>query len=115
MWLYNKMATTQAIIEQMLQELGLLSKNWTKLDTIDAGVDFVLENRELLDSLPKRIVGDLRLLSSDVALVRRKSLLSLCRRMAAALEGAIIRKRTQVRDKKLKKTISHYSYKYITA
>ena len=109
------MTAPRTIIEQMLHELGLLDKNWTKLDTIDAGVGFILGNQNLLDTLPKRIVGDLTLLSSNVPLVRRKSLLSLCRRMAAEMEGAIIRKGEQVRDKSTRKTISYYSYRLITA
>ena len=102
-----------SIIQQVFHALGLDSNNWTSLDTIDNGCQYILENKELFHkTLPKRVVGDLTLRSSEVALVRRKSLLAFARRLAQCLEAtALVRKRTQVRENK--QTVSKYSYKVI--
>ena len=101
----------QTIIEQILAELGLLGGKWTALEEIDAGVNFCLANKDMLESLPARVRGDLSFLSSDIDLYRRKSVCSLARRLAKEIESAIIRKRTQIRVNK--KTISKYHYKLI--
>lgn len=103
--------STQPVIEQLLQQVGLLNGEWQSLEIIDAGCAFFLDNIELFTTLPKRVCGNLNLLSSDVALIRRKSLMSLCRRLAQELEGAIIRRRKQVW--KNGKNLSMYSYKLI--
>ena len=101
------------LIMQIFTELGL-SADWTALETIDAGCDTVLAQQDTHEHvLPKRVVGNLELLHSDIPLTRRKSLLSFCRRLAAELDGAIIRRRTQKRIQN--KTISLYSYKLIRA
>ena len=103
--------STNPVIEQLLQEIGLLSGEWQELEIIDASSAFLVENIDLLTALPKRVRGNLNLLSSDVALIRRKSLMSLCRRLANELEGAIIRRRKQ--RWKDGKNLSMYSYKLI--
>lgn len=101
------------VIRKVFNALGI-SDEWTTLTRIDKGCSFVLENEKLLiETLPKRCIGDLSLLRSEVPLVRRKSLLAFARRLAAELEFAIIRKRQQIRVDK--KTISRYSYKLLTA
>jgi|TARA_B110000908_G_C10152402_1_gene401979 hypothetical protein len=108
------MSNLSIIAKQILKELGLMDDDWVALDTIDASCNFVLDQQEALaDVLPKRILGDLSLLESDVPLIRRKSLLAFCRRLAGLIEAAILRRRKQVR--KDKKTISLYSYKLIQA
>ena len=104
--------STLPIIEQILQQLGLWDETWVELDRIDAGVEFILANKSLLESLPARVRGDLSFLSSDVDLYRRKAVCSLARRLAKEIESAIIRKRTQHRVNK--KTVSIYHYKRIT-
>jgi hypothetical protein len=100
---------------QIFAQLGLSTADWTALETIDAGcAAAVLAQQEVLENLlPKRVVGNLSLLHSDIPLTRRKSLLSFCRRLAAELDGAIIRRRTQKRVQN--KTISKYSYRLIRA
>lgn len=107
------MLSTQHVIEQLLQQIGLLSGEWQELEIIDASCAFLVENIDLLAALPKRVCGNLNLLSSDVALIRRKSLLSLCRRLAREMDGAIIRRRRQ--RWKDGKNRSMYSYKVIKA
>ena len=104
--------STQPIIEQMLQQLGLWEEAWVELDRIDSGIEFILANKSLLESLPARVRGDLSFLSSDIDLYRRKAVCSLARRLAKEIESAIIRKRTQIRRNK--KTVSIYHYKRIT-
>ena len=104
---------SESMEQQVFNALGL-DNNWTSLDVIDKGCCFILTNQDLLrEKLNKRVVGDLKLLQSDVPMVRRKSLLAFARRVASSLDAAIIRKRKQVRVKN--KTISKYSYKLITA
>ncbi len=103
--------TKRSVIEQILEQLGLLDECWTELDTIDAGCAFIVENQELLSTLPARVRGDLSFLTSDVALYRRKSVCALARRMAKEIQGAIIARRKQVWRNG--KTISRYSYKLI--
>jgi hypothetical protein len=105
--------SSQSIIEQILAELGLLDETWTELDRIDAGIEFILENKDMLESLPARVRGDTSFLSSDIDLYRRKAICSLARRLAKEIEAAIIRKRTQIRVNK--KTVSKYHYKLIHA
>ena len=105
--------SNKTVIQQVFDALGL-NAEWTPLTRIDSGCKFVLDNEHILKSkLPKRCIGELSLLRSDVALIRRKSLLAFARRLAAESEGAIIRKRVQVRIDK--KTISRYSYKLLMA
>ena len=104
---------TQPVIEQLLQQVGLLSGEWQDLEIIDASCAFLVENIDLLAALPKRVHGNLNLLSSDIIVVRRKSLLSLCRRLAREMDGAIIRRRRQ--RWKDGKNRSMYSYKLIKA
>ena len=105
--------SNESVIQQVFHALGL-NKDWIDLETIDKGCTFVLENEDLLLSkLPRRIVGDLSLLASDVPFTRRRSLLCFARRLAQCLDAAIIRKRKQIRVGK--KTISKYSYRLITA
>ena len=104
---------TTTIAQQLFNALSL-SRDWTELDVIDQGCEFVLANEQLLrEQLKKRVVGDLRLLRSEVPMIRRKSLLAFARRVAASTDTAIIRKRQQVRTGK--KTVSKYSYKLLTA
>ena len=101
------------VIHKVFSQLGL-NKDWTDLDTIDNGCKFVLDNQDLLnETLPRRVVGDLSLLASEIPAVRRRSLLCFARRLATCLNAAIIRKRKQIRIGK--KTVSKYSYKLITA
>jgi hypothetical protein len=103
----------ESIIEQVFTALGLNSE-WTPLDVIDQGCHYILANKTLLtESLPKRVVGDLTLLQSDVPLLRRKSLLAFARRLAGLIDTAILRRRKQVREKK--KTVSKYSYRLVRA
>ena len=104
--------STQPIIEQILQQLGLWEEAWVELDRIDSGIEFILANKSLLESLPARVRGDLSFLESDKDLYRRKAVCSLARRLAKEIESAIIRKRTQIRRNK--KTVSIYHYKRIT-
>jgi len=105
--------SSQSIIEQILAELGLLDETWTELDRIDAGIEFILENKDMLESLPARVRGDTSFLSSDIDLYRRKAICSLARRLAKEIEAAIIKKRTQIRANK--KAVSKYHYKLIHA
>jgi hypothetical protein len=103
----------QAVIEEMLQQLGLLNGDWQELGAIDAKCATILEHRDMLEALPKRVRGkNIEMLTSEVALTRRKTLLGLARRLARELQGAIIRRRFQKRM--MGKTVSIYSYKYIT-
>mgnify|MGYP006114230087 FL=1 len=101
-------------IDKIFNALGLESCVWQSLETIDNGCSYVLENRELIEkSLPKRCVGDMwPFLHSDLPIVRRKSLLSFARRLAAECTFAIVRRRTQIREDN--KTISRYSYMLLT-
>ena len=105
--------SSQPIIEQILEQLGLSTEQWTKLDRVDAGCAFILANQDMLASLPKRVRGDISFLKSDIALYRRKAVCSLARRLAKEIDSAIIRKRTQIRVNK--KTVSLYHYKIIQA
>ena len=104
----------QDTIDKVFNALGLTPGVWQSLAIIDNGCSFVLENRETIEkSLPKRCVGDMwRFLHSDQAIVRRKSLLSFARRLAAERTFAIVRRRQQIREDN--KTISRYSYMLIT-
>jgi len=100
-------------IDKVFNALGLQPGVWQSLEIIDKGCNFVLENKELIErSLPNRCIGDWRFLESDVPIVRRKSLLSFARRLAAECTFAIVRRRTQIREDN--KTISRYSYMLIT-
>ena len=105
--------STEPIIEQILQQLGLWDETWVELDRLDAGIEFILKNKDMLESLPARVRGDTSFLSSDIGLYRRKAVCSLARRLAKEIEAAIIRKRTQIRVNK--KTVSKYHYKLIHA
>ena len=108
----SKQIVIQQVIQQVFKELGL-DHRWTMIETLDNGCKFLLENQELLTVLPKRVLGNLKSLNSDVAGVRRRCLLHFLRRCAKLQDSAIIRKRKQVRVKE--KTISKYSYRLITA
>ena len=101
-------------IDKVFNALGLAPDVWQSLETIDNGCSYVLENRVTIErSLPKRCVGDMwRFLHSDLPIVRRKSLLSFARRLAAECTFAIVRRRTQIREDN--KTISRYSYMLLT-
>ena len=103
--------SSQPIIEEILSELGLSTEEWTALDRLDSGVAFILENKDMLESLPARVRGDTSFLSSDIDLYRRKAICALARRLAKEIESAIIRKRTQIRVNK--KTVSKYHYKMV--
>ena len=102
------------VIDKVFVALGLEDCQWQSLETIDNGCSFVLENKALLEKvLPKRCIGDMwRFLESKQAIVRRKSLLSFARRLAAECTFAIVRRRKQTREDN--KTISRYSYMLIT-
>ena len=107
-----RMQERQAI-KQIFDALQLTT-DWTSLDTIDSNISYILDNQKLLvDNIPKRVIGNLTLLQSDVNLHRRKCVMSLCRRLASRLEQGIVRRRQQIRVRK--KTISKYSYKIIQA
>ena len=105
--------TKRTVIERLLLELGLADECWTELDRIDAGCAFILENKDLLETLPKRVQGDLSFLTSDVAVYRRKAVCALARRMAKEMHAAIVARRKQVRENG--KTVSKYSYKLVKA
>ena len=105
--------SVQPVFEEMLQQLGLLKGEWCELAAIDAKCATILENKGMLEALPKRVRGkNIEMLTSKVALTRRKTLLGLARRLAREMEGAIIRRRFQKRINS--KTVSIYSYRYIT-
>ena len=107
------MSVRAKIQERLLQQLGLLNGDWQELDAIDAKCATILENKAILKALPKRVIGkNIEMLTSKVALTRRKTLLGLARRLAREMDGAIIRRRFQKRINS--KTVSFYSYKYIT-
>ena len=108
-----KHMTSQPIIEQILEQLGLSTEQWTELDRVDAGCAFILANQDMLASLPKRVRGDISFLKSDIDMYRRKAVCSLARRLAKEIDSAIIGKRTQIRVNK--KTVSKYHYKLIHA
>ena len=103
------------LVQQILNELGLILNRWVSLDTIDnSSCKYLINNHEIPQALPKKIVGNLLImLESDVALTRRKAILAFARRLCATIESSILRKRTQVRENK--KTISKYSYRWISA
>jgi len=69
----------------------------------------LLENKDLLKTLPKRVQGDLSFMTSDVALYRHKAVCVLARRMAKEMHAAIVARQKQVRENG--KTVSKYSYK----
>jgi len=102
----------EQIITLVFEALGIRNGEWQSLDVIDQGCYYILENEELLHStLPKKVVGNLTLLKSNIPLVRRKSLMGFVRRCCAFQHSAILRKRQQVRVQN--KTVSLYSYKMI--
>ena len=98
-------------IEALLLQLGLRCDRWVDLEVIDKQTDWILDNMILLESLPKKVRGDLTNLRSNNVLKRRKTIVSLCRRLARYIQAAIIRKRRQLYIDK--KTISRYSYRLI--
>ena len=104
--------STQATVQQMLEQLELWDGKWQELDSIDNKCILMIENLDVLATLPKRVVGNLSKLSSKTRLKRVKTILSLARRMAREVEGAIVRRRFQKRLNN--KTISCYSYRFIT-
>ena len=98
-------------IEALLLKLGLRCDRWVDLEVIDRQTDWILDNMTLFDNLPKKIKGDLTNLRSENVLKRRKTIVSLCRRLARYIEAAVLAKRKQVYINK--KTISRYSYRLI--
>ena len=98
-------------IEALLLQLGLRCDRWVDLEVIDKQTDWILDNMILLESLPKKVRGDLTNLRSNNVLKRRKTIVSLCRRLARYIEAAVLAKRKQVYINK--KTISRYSYRLI--
>jgi len=106
------MVSNKKVIEEVLQALGLQLDSWTNLARIDAGCAFVIANIDMLDSLPKKVKGDLSNLSSLDTLKRRKCVCGLSRRLAKAIEAAVLRKRKQIFINN--KTISMYEYKLIS-
>tara|TARA_B110001450_G_C17516678_1_gene438772 strand:+ start:121 stop:549 length:429 start_codon:yes stop_codon:yes gene_type:complete len=108
----RKTKCTDGVFEQILEKIGLSTETWTDLDKLDVdGCAFVLSNKELIGSLPLRVIGNLTFLSSDNPLYRRKAICAFARRLARELSGAVVRQRTQIRVNK--KTISKYKYKLI--
>ena len=104
-------SSNKEVIEEVLHALGLNLNRWTNLETIDAGIAFVIANINLLDNLPKKIRGDLSNLSSEDTLKRRKCVCALSRRLARGIEKAILTKRKQIYVNK--RTESRYIYKLI--
>ena len=98
-------------IEALLLQLGLRCDRWVDLEVIDKQTDWILDNMNLFDTLPKKVQGDLKNLKSNNVLKRRKTIVSLCRRLARYIEAAVLAKRKQVYINK--KTISRYSYRLI--
>lgn len=100
------------VFKQILENIGLSTETWTELDTLDVtGCAFVLANKDLINSLPLLVRGNLKFITSENPLYRRKTLCGLARRLARELSGAVIRQRTQIRVNK--KTTSKYKYKLI--
>jgi len=98
-------------IESLLLQLGLRCDRWVELEVIDKQTDWILDNMNLLESLPKKVRGDLTNLRSNNVLKRRKTICALCRRLARYIQAAILRKRKQVYINK--RTESRYIYKLI--
>tara|TARA_B110000858_G_C17647365_1_gene401016 strand:- start:132 stop:461 length:330 start_codon:yes stop_codon:yes gene_type:complete len=98
-------------IEALLLQLGLRCDRWVDLEVIDKQTDWILDNMNLFDTLPKKVQGDLKNLKSNNVLKRRKTIVSLCRRLARYIEAAVLAKRKQVYINK--KTESRYSYRLI--
>lgn len=110
----RKTKCTHTVFEQILEKIGLSTETWTDLDKLDLdGCAFVLSNKELISSLPLRVIGNLTFLSSVNQLYRRKAICAFARRLARELSSAVVRQRTQIRVNK--KTISKYKYKLIRA
>ena len=105
------MVSNKQVIEQVLRELGLNLNSWTNLETIDAGVDFVLANMESISKLPIKIRGNLTNLSSENTKKRRQCICGFTRRLAKGIEKAILTKRKQIYIDK--RTESRYIYKLI--
>ena len=110
---YMVSKNSDILIEALLLQLGLRCDRWVDLEVIDNQTKWILENIEMLDSLPKKVKGNLINLTSNDTLKRRKCICALCRRLAGYIEAAIIRKRKQVYINK--KTESRYSYLLIKA
>ena len=98
-------------IEALLLQLGLRCDRWVDLEVIDKQTDWILDNMNLFDTLPKKVQGDLKNLKSNNVLKRRKTICALCRRLARYIEAAVLRKRRQIYINK--KTESRYSYRLI--
>ena len=103
--------TSDISIEALLLQLGLRCDRWVDLEVIDKQTDWILDNMILLESLPKKVRGDLTNLRSNNVLKRRKTIVSLCRRLARYIEAAVLAKRKQVYINK--KTESRYSYRLL--
>ena len=98
-------------IEALLLQLGVRCDRWTDLEVIDKQTDWILDNMNLFDTLPKKVQGDLKNLKSNNVLKRRKTIVSLCRRLARYIAAAVLAKRKQVYINK--RTESRYSYRLI--
>jgi len=98
-------------IEALLLKIGLSRDKWTDLEVIDAQTDWILDNMNLFEHLPKNVRGNLSNLRSVDTLKRRKTICALCRRLARYIEAAIIRKKKQIYINK--KTESRYSYRLL--
>ena len=105
------MVSNQQVIEQVLQELGLNLNSWTDLETIDAGIAFVIANMDSISNLPKKVRGNLTNLSSENTKKRRQCICGFSRRLARGIERAILTKRKQIYINK--RTESRYIYKLI--
>ena len=98
-------------IEALLLKIGLRCDRWVDLEVIDKQTNWILDNMNLFEHLPKNVRGNLSNLRSVDTLKRRKTICALCRRLARYIEAAIIRKKRQVYIDK--KTVSKYSYKLV--
>ena len=105
------MKSNKQVIEDVLYALGLNLNSWTDLETIDAGIDFVLANMESISKLPIKIRGNLTNLSSENTKKRRQCICGFTRRLAKGIEKAILTKRKQIYINK--RTESRYIYKLI--
>jgi hypothetical protein len=105
------MVSNKQVIEEVLYALGLNLNSWTDLETIDAGIDFVLANMESISILPIKIRGNLTNLSSENTKKRRQCICGFRRRLARGIERAILTKRKQIYINK--RTESRYIYKLI--
>ena len=105
------MESNKQVIEDVLHALGLNLNSWTDLETIDAGIAFVIANMDSISNLPKKVRGNLTNLSSENTKKRRQCICGFSRRLARGIERAILTKRNQIYINK--RTESRYIYKLI--